>query len=37
MKPKVLGIVGGSMLSFGILICAVIFPPFLRSQIKKVS
>ena len=35
MKPKIIGIVGGSMLSFGIFVCAVIFPPFLKSQIKK--
>ncbi|XP_017795434.1 PREDICTED: sensory neuron membrane protein 1-like [Habropoda laboriosa] len=35
MKPKKLGIIGGSMLAFGVLFCAVIFPPFLRSQIKK--
>lgn len=37
MKPKKLGIIGGSLLAFGILICAIAFPPFLRSQVKKVS
>ncbi|XP_017757979.1 PREDICTED: sensory neuron membrane protein 1-like [Eufriesea mexicana] len=35
MKPKKLGIIGGSLFAFGVLICAIIFPPFLRSQIKK--
>ncbi|XP_076639657.1 sensory neuron membrane protein 1 [Colletes latitarsis] len=35
MKPKKLGIIGGSMFSFGVLFCAVVFPPILRSQIKK--
>lgn len=35
MKPKTLGIVGGSMLSFGIVVCTIIFPSFLKSQIKK--
>ncbi|XP_076179676.1 sensory neuron membrane protein 1 [Ptiloglossa arizonensis] len=35
MKPMKLGIIGGCMLAFGVLFCAVIFPPFLRSQIKK--
>ncbi|XP_029047510.2 sensory neuron membrane protein 1-like [Osmia bicornis bicornis] len=35
MKPKILGIVGGSMLIFGIFFCAVIFPAFLRLQIRK--
>lgn len=37
MKAKKLGITGGSLLAFGILICVIIFPPFLKSQIKKVS
>ncbi|XP_076753044.1 sensory neuron membrane protein 1 [Xylocopa sonorina] len=35
MKPKKLGIIGGSLLGFGVLFCAIVFPPFLRSQIKK--
>ncbi|XP_012339100.2 LOW QUALITY PROTEIN: sensory neuron membrane protein 1-like [Apis florea] len=35
MKPKKLGIIGGSLLAFGILICAIAFPPFLKSQVKK--
>ncbi|CAD1478955.1 unnamed protein product [Heterotrigona itama] len=35
MKPKKLGIIGGSLLAFGVGFCAIVFPPFLRSQIKK--
>ncbi|KAK9307568.1 hypothetical protein QLX08_002178 [Tetragonisca angustula] len=35
MKPKKLGIIGGSLLAFGVVFCAIVFPPFLRSQIKK--
>ncbi|XP_076247574.1 sensory neuron membrane protein 1 [Calliopsis andreniformis] len=35
MKPKKLGIIGGSMFSFGLLFCTIAFPPILKSQIKK--
>ncbi|XP_053979000.1 sensory neuron membrane protein 1-like isoform X1 [Hylaeus volcanicus] len=35
MKPKKMAIIGGSMFSFGVLFCSIIFPPFLKSQIKK--
>ncbi|CAK9823842.1 Sensory neuron membrane protein 1 [Anthophora retusa] len=35
MKPKKLGIIGGSLFAFGVLFCAVAFPPILRSQLKK--
>ncbi|XP_015438364.1 PREDICTED: sensory neuron membrane protein 1-like [Dufourea novaeangliae] len=35
MKPKKLGIIGGSMFGFGIVFLTIAFPPFLRSQIKK--
>lgn len=32
-----LAITGGAMMTFGILIGFIIFPPFLKSQVKKVS
>ncbi|XP_026669914.1 sensory neuron membrane protein 1 isoform X2 [Ceratina calcarata] len=35
LKPKKMGIIGGSMLAFGIVFCSIFFPPFLRSQVKK--
>ncbi|XP_054015227.1 sensory neuron membrane protein 1-like [Hylaeus anthracinus] len=35
MKPLKLGIIGGSVFVFGVLFCAVFFPLFMRSQIKK--
>lgn len=34
---KKLGIASGVLFSFGILIGFIVFPPFLKSQVKKVS
>ncbi|XP_050598000.1 sensory neuron membrane protein 1 isoform X2 [Bombus affinis] len=34
IKPKKLGIVGGSLFAFGVVFCAIVFPPFLKWKIK---